>query len=291
MPAALKSCPSCRALLDPHETKCPYCDQDLEAPRARRVDLETSGNPALMTGIIVGICVFFFIFELIATLGTVGSSGLWQGLMRVPENVMIQMGARYDPLVETGEWWRLFVPVFLHGNLLHLLFNGMALVQVGPLAEQAYGRSRFLVIYLASGVVGNILGLQAYDISVGIGASGALFGLIGAAGLYGHRRGDTFGLMIRSIMVRWGLYALVFGLLTRADNAAHVGGLAAGLALSFLLGHNERVRSRFGRTWTVFAAVLVALTLFSFAMAIYGYTEFGRNARGAVTAIEDSILS
>jgi rhomboid protease GluP len=291
MPAALKSCPFCRALLDPNETKCPYCDQDLEAPRARRVDLESSGNPALVTGIIVGTCVLFFLFELIATLGTLGSSGLWAGLMSVPADVMIQMGARYDPLVEAGEWWRLFVPVFLHGSLLHLLFNGMALVQVGPLAEQAYGRSRFLVIYLASGVAGNLLGLQVYDINVGIGASGALFGLIGAAGLYGHRRGDTYGLMIRSIMVRWGLYALVFGLLMRADNAAHLGGLAAGLVLSFMLGHNERVRDRFGRTWTVFAAVLVALTLFSFAMAIYGYTEFGRGARGAAISVEETVLS
>jgi rhomboid protease GluP len=278
----LKSCPSCRALIDSHETRCPYCDADLNARRVREVELGPGYSRGVVTGYLIAVCVLFFIFELIAALGTLGSSGMWQGLFGgIPADILLQMGARYAPLIEqAGEWWRLVVPIFLHANFLHLLFNGMALVQVGPLAEQAYGRARFFIIFMVSGVAGSLLGywLSRGSPSVGIGASGALFGLIGSAGLYGHRRGDAYGHMIRRVMVQWGLYALVFGLLIRADNAAHIGGLVSGLALSFIVGDTSRIRPREGLVWNILAILVTLVTLYCFAMAIYGYTEFGRRA-------------
>lgn len=277
MPSRYQSCPSCRALLDQRESACPYCGANLGRPPIREVELGSSAMPGVVTGYLIGACVLLYILELVAMFGAEGARGIWMALLQMSPRVLVQMGARYGPLIQAGEWWRLLVPVFLHGSLLHILFNGMALVQVGPLAERAYGRSRFLLIFLVAGVAGNMLGLRFLGDSVGIGASGALFGLIGAAGLYGHRRGDAFGRMIRRVMLQWGLYALVFGLLIRADNAAHVGGLVAGLGLSFILGDADHPRPT-DRLWPTLAALAVAITLYALAMAAYGYAAWGPGA-------------
>jgi rhomboid protease GluP len=279
MPARFQSCPNCRALLDPRESVCPYCATNLGRPSIREVELGSSGTPGVVTGYLIGICVLFFILEMVAMLGAEGARGIWTALLSVDPRILVQMGARFGPLVQAGEWWRLVVPVFLHGGVLHILFNGMALVQVGPLAERAYGRARFLLIFIVAGVAGNLLGLRFYGGGVGIGASGALFGLIGAAGVYGHRRGDAFGRMIRRVMLQWGLYALVFGLLIHADNAAHIGGLAAGVVLSFVVGDTDRPRP-LDRLWPALAAVAVAITLFAFVMAVYGFAVWGPGAAG-----------
>jgi len=249
----------------------------MSGPRPVEVRLRPSHPPGMITSYIVGACALLFILEVISAMGS--GDGSWNALLNMPPETLFQMGARSGIMIEKGQWWRLIVPVFLHGGLLHILFNGYALMQVGPLAEQAYGRSRFLIIYLMAGIMGNVLGTMINDPrGVGIGASGALFGLIGAAGVYGHRRGDTFGLAIRRIMLQWGLYALVFGFLMGADNAAHVGGLVTGVVFSFLVGDPER-RTPLDRIWPPLASVLVLATFAAFGLAIYGYTLYGIYAR------------
>jgi rhomboid protease GluP len=272
----LQSCPSCRALLDAHETTCPYCGHSLA--RKPAPSLAAGAAPGLFSGYIVGVCAVSFVLELVASLGALGGEGVWKALLKVPGSILFQMGARSAPMIALGEWWRLIVPVFLHGSVFHLLFNSMALVQVGPLAEQAYGRSRFVLIFFVSGLMGNVLGLMVYgDRGIGVGASGALFGLIGAAGLYGHRRGDSVGMLIRRVMIQWGFYALIFGLLIGADNAAHVGGLLSGFALSLLVGDTER-RTALDRIWPALAGVATAVTIVSFALAVHGFVAYGRPA-------------
>jgi rhomboid protease GluP len=273
--ATLKSCPSCRALIDASESTCPYCGASTEKRAVREVPLGASENSGLVTGWLIGACILFFILEMMATLGALGPKGLWMALMNVPGPILFEMGARATPRILAGEWWRLIVPIFLHGNVLHILFNTMALIQAGPLAEQAYGRSRFLVIFLVSGALGFLLGTYTSPGSISIGASGSLFGLIGAAGLYGHRRGDAFGRMIRGTMIQWALYAFLFGLLIRADNAAHLGGLASGIALAFVMG--DRHGRGDDRIWGAVAAVCVAVSLTAIGLGIAGY--LGNGAR------------
>lgn len=265
----LKPCPACRALVDSGEELCPYCGAQVDQKSVREVRLARESTPGALTGYLIGICVLFFLLEMVASLGALGSRGLWRALLDVPGEILFNMGARATGRIFSGEWWRLIVPIFLHGNFLHLLFNGMALMQVGPLAEQAYGRSRFIIIFILSGALGFLLGAYTSPMSISIGASGSLFGLIGAAGVYGHRRGDSFGRMIRGIMVQWGIYALLFGLLIRADNAAHVGGLVAGMALSFLVGHDDRPGG--DRFWGWLAAAVTGVTLLAIGLAVAGY--------------------
>jgi rhomboid protease GluP len=266
----LKPCPACRALIDAGEELCPYCGAQVDRRSVREVRLARQDVPGALTGYLIGICVLFFLLEMVASLGALGSQGLWRALLNVPGEILFNMGARATGrILVAGEWWRIIVPIFLHGNFIHLLFNGMALMQVGPLAEQAYGRPRFILIFILSGAFGFLLGAFLSPTSISIGASGSLFGLIGAAGVYGHRRGDSFGRMIRGIMVQWGIYALLFGLLIRADNAAHVGGLVAGMALSFLVGHDDRPGG--GRVWGWLAGAVTAATLLAMGLAVAAY--------------------
>lgn len=267
--STLKPCPACRALIDTGEELCPYCGAQADRKNVREVHLARQETPGALTGYLIGLCVLLFLLEMVASLGALGSQGLWRALMNVPGEILYNMGARETGSILAGEWWRLIVPIFLHGNFLHLLFNGMALMQVGPMAEQAYGRSRFILIFILSGAFGFLLGAFMSPGSISIGASGSLFGLIGAAGVYGHRRGDTFGRMIRGMMVQWGIYALLFGLLIRADNAAHIGGLLAGMGLSFVVGHEGRASS--GRFWTWAAGIVAVVTLLALGLAVASY--------------------
>lgn len=273
---ALKPCPACRALIDSGEDLCPYCGASVRGHALREVRLERGETPGLVTGYLIGACVLFFILEMMAALGANGPGGLWRSLVNVPGVILFDMGARSTGAFFAGQWWRIFVPVFLHGGLLHLLFNAMALAQVGPLAEQAYGRSRFLMIFLVAGVMGNVLGLFVYPRGIGVGASGALFGLIGAAGLWGHRRGDAMGMMIRGVMVQWGFYALIFGFLMKADNAAHIGGLVSGLLLSLIVGDAGGVRAGHSKVWMVLAGVMVLMTTAALSMAVLAYLAVSR---------------
>lgn len=135
-------------------------------------------------------------------------------------------------LVLAGQWRRLFTAVFLHASLDHLLGNMGALFILGMGCEHAFGRGRTLALYLAAGLAGNIAGLARAGTSVG--ASGAIFGLLGllAASLHLHRdRMVVRDRRLPMVLLAWAAYALVMGMLSpEIDNLAHAGGFVAGLA-------------------------------------------------------------
>lgn len=273
MPKPLRSCPHCRALLEPDEAVCSYCGTALDAPRPRRVNLPAAEPGYFLSTWLVGACVLLFLLEVAAAAGALGGENMLAALMNVPATLLYKMGARNGAAILDGQWYRLVVPIFLHGGFLHLLFNGMALLQIGPLAEQAFGRSRLFIIYIVAGIAGNILGILFIPESVGIGASGALFGLIGATALYGHNRHDSLGHYIRNIMIRWALFSLMFGFIVRGvDNYAHIGGLIAGTATSYLLGDADSKPHGFESVLNGVAVGLVLATLAAFGLAVVGYS-------------------
>jgi len=145
-------------------------------------------------------------------------------------------GANYVPLVREGQLHRLLSSTFLHLNPMHLLLNMVALVAIGPALERDYGRLRFAFLYIASGVVGSLGSLAWHwrDPVVSAGASGALCGAIAAGAVSAHLAGAARAAERRTL-IGWALATLGFGVLLRADNAAHVGGLAAGAAMGWLL--------------------------------------------------------
>ncbi|MES2637589.1 MAG: rhomboid family intramembrane serine protease, partial [Pseudomonadota bacterium] len=177
-----------------------------------------------VTKLLISMNVLVFIAMLI------GGAGFWHS----PNNIQLDWGANFGPATQDGEWWRLFTAMFLHFGAIHLALNTFALWDAGQLVERMYGHWRFICIYLISGLIGNLLSLVVQgNLAVSGGASGAIFGIYGAAFVFLWR--ERAALTAREF--RW-LFGggLAFSALTIVlgfiipgiDNAAHIGGLLAG---------------------------------------------------------------
>jgi rhomboid protease GluP len=158
--------------------------------------------------------------------------------------VLVRLGAKVTPLIAAGEYWRLFTAMFLHIGVMHLFFNGYALLVLGTELERLVGWGRFAAIYLLSGLLGS-LASYAFSPSVSAGASGAIFGLIGALA--------AFFILHRQALGTWGQRRLaniafliainLFLGVTQSwiDNWGHMGGLLGGLALGWALAPRYEV--------------------------------------------------
>jgi rhomboid protease GluP len=155
------------------------------------------------------------------------------------------LGAKNNDAIIAGEYWRLITPMFLHGGFLHLAFNSYFLYQVGPQVEKAFGHFRFMAIYFLSGLGASIASF-AFTPGSSVGASGALFGLIGALVPLLYRNRDVLAHTRSRIssIVQVILINLLIGFTARGliDNWGHIGGLVAGLSLAWLTTPRYAVR-------------------------------------------------
>ncbi len=156
-------------------------------------------------------------------------------------NRLIAMGAKLNPAIIDGEWWRFITPMFLHAGLLHLGFNSYFLYIVGPQIEGAFGTLRFALVYFIAGLAGSLgsYALAGNPAIPSIGASGALFGILGAAIPFLLLNRDVLpgtSRRLRSILQIIGLN-LFIGFLPglNIDNWGHIGGLLGGLAVAFFV--------------------------------------------------------
>ncbi len=153
---------------------------------------------------------------------------------------LLSWGANFAPRTADGQWWRLFTAMFVHLSPLHLLMNAWVLWNVGQLVERLFGRVALLGIYLGAGLLGGLASIAWNPVVVSAGASGAVFGLLGALlACLANRRSSAPLALVRAHWVSTVLFVL-FNLATGAmqtgvDNAAHVGGLLSGFALGWLL--------------------------------------------------------
>ncbi len=155
---------------------------------------------------------------------------------------LIRFGAKYNPLIAAGEYYRLITNIFIHIGIVHLLLNTYALKILGRDIEYIFGSFKFVFIYLISGLCGS-LGSFIFSKAVSAGASGAIFGLMGAYLYFGVRKpaifSSRYGINIVSLLV----INIIFGLLNPSiDNFAHLGGLIGGFIVSCSLGlKSERI--------------------------------------------------
>jgi rhomboid protease GluP len=168
----------------------------------------------------------------------------------------------WAPVEQYGRWWTLLSANYLHGSILHILFNMIALRQIGPLIVQEYGGHRMIILYTLSGVVGFWVSVL-FGVRFTIGASAAVCGLIGAALYYGKSRGGAYGQTIYSQVGGWAVSIFIFGLLVPGiNNWGHGGGLLGGIALALLLGYNERSpESVFHKIFAGICMIATALVL------------------------------
>ena len=164
--------------------------------------------------------------------------------------VLLDFGAMFGPLIANGEYWRLFTAMFLHVGLMHLLLNGFGLFIFGRLVEVIYGPVRFTIIYALAGLSGSVASYTLNSIAVGAGASGAIFGVLGALAAFFVARRDMLGEMGRqnlSALLFIAAINLVFGFIVPGiDNWAHMGGLAAGFAVGLAFVPKYRPASALG---------------------------------------------
>lgn len=173
------------------------------------------------------------------------SAFLSQSLIDMDMQVLVDMGALFGPYtVVKGEWWRLLTAMFLHGGMTHLLMNMFSLYLVGRGAEMYFDTKSYLSIYFFSGIIGGLVSLYMHPVSVGVGASGAIFGVFGAlAGFFlAHR--DKIASHSKAFMKDFGIIIainLVIGLsIPSIDVSAHIGGLVVGFIGGFVLSKNPK---------------------------------------------------
>ncbi len=195
---------------------------------------------------------------------------LWKsqsiGILSIDLEVLIRFGAKDPVLLAQGEYWRFLTPMFVHGGLLHFAFNNWALYVLGYQIEHLFRPSRYLALYLLAGIAGNITS-AFWSISVSVGASGALFGLLGA-GFYIEKAIQSRLEELTGSRFRRGIYTgmvianILFGMIIpQIDNAAHLGGLFAGIVFAFVMLRvrpNRLVRRNPSLGWAV-GLVIIAI--------------------------------
>jgi membrane associated rhomboid family serine protease len=225
-------------------------DATPRAPTVRRLNISASH-------VIVAINVLVFI-AMVAT----GSSALTP-----TREQLLRWGANWGPLSLGTQPWRILTSNYVHGGIIHLAFNMWCLWNLGQLAERILGRLNFVILYTICGLAGSVASLWWHPMVVGVGASGAIFGLAGAsiAVFYlGHlpiARPAMQG-TVRSLMTFVG-YNLLFGLAPGIDNSAHLGGLVAGLAMGAALSKHVMVAPEVRRTWAWLTWITMAIVLFA----------------------------
>jgi rhomboid protease GluP len=236
-------------------------------PQPRSVSYSLPLSRPLVTWILLGLIVAAFLgMEAMGWMltGTLGGSNNTE--------VLIRMGAKVTPFIAAGEYWRLFTSMFLHIGLMHLAFNGYALLAIGTDLERLFGHGRFLAIYLLSGLMGS-LASYAFKYSLAAGASGAIFGLIGALAAFFAIHRERLGAWGRNRLINIAfLVALNLFLGFRPnsgiDNLAHIGGLLAGLGLGWAMAPRYELdpirmqvvdRNRLSRYWPALVLAVVVL--------------------------------
>ena len=196
----------------------------------RQYEKTFSTKKIYVTNIIMGICILCFLITIV--FGGLGS------LADVPTNVLALLGANNINFLKSGEIWRLLSYMFLHGSLIHLLVNMYSLYLIGTQIENYYGKTKYIIIYIISGICGGLLsavGIGANAISVG--ASGAIFGLLGALAYFGYHYRLYLGNVLKTQIIPVIAINLLIGvMLTGIDNFCHIGGLVGGIFASMALG-------------------------------------------------------
>lgn len=233
-------CPGCQKLINRSLAHCPYCQMKNPSARWKSTLLFGSGRSAdkLVTTLITANVVMFILS--IAIDPRLTGFNPFQFLAPSNQSLLVLGSTGTQPLFQLHRWWSLVAAGFLHGGLLHLVFNMLALRQLAPLMVLEFGTNRTIILYTLGGAGGFLLSSLA-GVQYTIGASASICSLIGAILYYSRSRGGIYGRNIFSQVGGWALGIAVFGFfIPGINNWGHGGGMVVGVLLAYLLGYREK---------------------------------------------------
>ena len=206
-------------------TQPPEYHEAPHPPQSQPVPVSLPASSPRVTYAILGVTVAVYLIQLLTQ-------------FIYGHDLAVELGAKANDAIRAGQLWRFFTPMLLHGSILHIGFNMYALYIIGIGVERRFGHGRFLLLYLLSGFAGSVFSflLSSAD---SIGASGAIFGLIGAEGIFLYQNRQLLGNQVRRAInnvIFIVVLNLVLGLSPGIDNWAHVGGLMGGLIFAWFAG-------------------------------------------------------
>jgi rhomboid protease GluP len=257
-------CPNCRKLISMDEPECPYCGLKRPglhntASAVRNIFFGT--NPVMA---IIYINIAYYVLALF--LGGISNDGSFNFLSPSNQSLFLLGASGTIPVIGAHRFWTLISASFLHGGLMHILFNMMALYQLGPFVLQEFGFHRFINLYIITGACGFAASV-IFGVPFTIGASASVCGLIGAIIYYGKSRGGSYGEAIYKQAMGWVIGLIFFGLIFPGiNNWAHGGGLLSGIALSFLMGYNDNKPESAWSKLLAFACILLTAAILIWAV-------------------------
>lgn len=192
--------------------------EELQSILNWRASNSKSNRKMAVTYGIIAVNVFVYLLSAI----------LSGNLFNIDINVLINLGAKENNLIMQGEYYRLITCMFLHGGLLHIALNMYSLYNIGPLVEQVYGKVKYLIVYFAAGITSSIFSFL-FSNDVSIGASGAIFGLLGITLVFAVSEKEKIGKEFYKNILMVIVANLILGFsIPNIDNFAHLGGLIGG---------------------------------------------------------------
>ncbi len=191
----------------------------------QKVMIEPPATKPIVTFIILGLTLFVYL-------------GQYLSRLQFKADIIAVLFAKVNPAIVSGELWRLITPVLVHGNLIHIGFNMYALWVLGRQVEMLFGHGRFFMLYLISAFGGNVLSF-AFSEAISVGASTAIFGLIGAQAVFIIKNRHVFGSRARNMLIQIGLILLLNFAISIVPGSSidlwgHLGGFIAGTVFSVL---------------------------------------------------------
>lgn len=260
-------CPSCGRLTRADAPECLICGRRRPGMFGLTSLFRGVFRAGSVTQVITIVCVALYVLSLVFDpRGALRPTGPFD-LLSPSARVLDALGMTGALAWYQGRWWTLLTAIYLHGNLLHILFNVLWIRQLGPAVEELFGPARLVIIFTFAGAAGFALS-NYFGVAFTIGASGSIFGLLGAMVAFGRRRGGVFGTLILRQYGQWALILFILGfLMAGVNNIAHAGGFFGGLAAGLVLSHAESRRE--GSLDHLAAAGLIVLTVLGFALSLW----------------------
>ncbi len=281
-------CPQCGRLVGVREEKCPFCGAWRPGLFGWATVLRRSLGGRLDLFTLIGVaCGTLYALALLLSVAS-GENILGGGLFSIlspSSRALYQLGMTgIIPLTNGASlnasgvewWWTLLTAIYLHGSLLHIVFNVMWIRNLGPAVTEVYGAGRAFLLFNVAGVGGFLVSnvmtgvLRGYSVPT-IGASGAIFGLLAALIVYGRRRGSS---VMTQQLWQWAIILGVFGLvMPNINNWAHGGGFAAGWIAAQLMNLDD---DRQDSSWVLLASLgLIVLTVVGVGLSFFQVTSIG----------------